>query len=128
MDRDISLPAFSVTREVGEFLPLKDALGPGPNLAPDDTLTLRAGELRLLEGRRAPVIHSAESHFPAGQAASRITIEAVTPCVDGGLLRSSALSATRFMLNATRTQKGTIQSLSQSCGGRQTRPFGVRSG
>ena len=85
MDRDISLPAFSVTREVGEFLPLKDALGPGPNLAPDDTLTLRAGELRLLEGRRAPVIHSAESHFPAGQAASRITIEAVTPCVDGGL-------------------------------------------
>ena len=29
MDRDISLPASSVSREVGEFLPLKDALRPG---------------------------------------------------------------------------------------------------
>jgi starch synthase (maltosyl-transferring) len=86
LDRDLSLPASSVSREVGEFLPLKDALRPGPNLAPDDILTLRAGELRVLEGRRAPVIRSSEAPAPAAEAVSapRLIIEAVAPCVDGG--------------------------------------------
>jgi starch synthase (maltosyl-transferring) len=86
MDRDVSLLASSVSREVGEFLPLKDALRPGPNLVPDDMLTLRAGELRILEGRRAAVIRSSEALVPAAEAVSapRLVIEAVTPCVDGG--------------------------------------------
>jgi len=87
MDRDLSLPASSVSREVGEFLPLKDALLPGPNLVPDDMLTLRAGELRILEGRRAAVIRrSSEALVPAEEAVSapRLVIEAVAPCVDGG--------------------------------------------
>ena len=38
MDRDISLPASSVSREVGEFLPLKDTLRSGPSLAPDENV------------------------------------------------------------------------------------------
>ena len=86
MDRDLSLPASSVSREVGEFLPLKDALRPGPNLVPDDMLTLRAGELRILEGHRGAVIRSSEALVPAKEAVSapRLVIEAVAPCVDGG--------------------------------------------
>ena len=86
MDRDVSVPASSVSREVGEFLPLKDVLRPGPNLAPDEMLTLRAGEVRILEGRRAAVIRSSEVHVPpdAAVSAPRIVIEGVTPCVDGG--------------------------------------------
>jgi starch synthase (maltosyl-transferring) len=86
MDRDLSLPASSVSRELGEFLPLKDALRPGPNLVADDMLTLRAGELRVLEGRRAAVIRSSESPAPAEEAVSapRLVIEAVSPCVNGG--------------------------------------------
>ena len=67
-------------------MPLKDVLRPGPNLAPDELLTLRAGEVRILEGRRATVIRSSEAHVPATDAVSapRIVIEGVTPCVDGG--------------------------------------------
>jgi starch synthase (maltosyl-transferring) len=85
-DRDLSLPASSVSREVGEFLPLKDALRPGPNLVPDEMLTLRAGELRILEGRRAAVIRAGEALVPAAEAVSapRLVIEEVAPCVDGG--------------------------------------------
>lgn len=86
MDRDLSLPASSVSREVGEFLPLKDALRPGPTLVPDDMLTLRAGELRILEGHRGAAIRSSEALVPAKEAVSapRLVIEAVEPCVDGG--------------------------------------------
>jgi starch synthase (maltosyl-transferring) len=86
MDRDVSVSASSVSREVGEFLPLKDVLRPGPNLEPDQLLTLRAGEVRVLEGRRATKIRSSEIHVPPDDAVSapRIVIEAVTPCVDGG--------------------------------------------
>ena len=86
MDRDLSLPASSVSREVGEFLPLKDALRPRPTLVPDDMLTLRAGELRILEGHRGAVIRSSETLVPAKEAVSapRLVIEAVAPCVDGG--------------------------------------------
>jgi starch synthase (maltosyl-transferring) len=85
MDRDLSLPASSVSREIGEFLPLKDALRSGPNLVPDDMLTLRAGELRILEGRRAAVIRSSEALVPAAEAVSapRLVIEAVAPSADG---------------------------------------------
>jgi starch synthase (maltosyl-transferring) len=86
MDGDVSVPASSVSREVGEFLPLKDVLRPGPNLAPDEVLTLQAGEVRILEGCRATIIRSSEGHVPPDDAVSapRIVIEAVTPCVDGG--------------------------------------------
>jgi starch synthase (maltosyl-transferring) len=86
LDRDVSVPASSVSREVGEFLPLKDVLRPRPNLAPDEMLTLRAGEIRILEGRRATNILSSEAHAPpdAAVSAPRIVIEGVTPCVDGG--------------------------------------------
>jgi starch synthase (maltosyl-transferring) len=86
MDRDVSLPASFVSREIGEFLPLKDMLRPGPNLAPDELLTLRAGEVRVLEGCRATIIRSSEARAPAADAvlAPRIVIEGVTPCVDGG--------------------------------------------
>jgi starch synthase (maltosyl-transferring) len=86
MDRDLSLPASSVSREIGEYLPLKDALRPGPNLAPDGVLTLRAGEARVFEGRRAAVIRrSNDPPVPPEEAAGapRLVIEAVTPCVDG---------------------------------------------
>jgi starch synthase (maltosyl-transferring) len=86
MDRDISLPASTVSREVGEFLPLKDALRPAPNLVPENILTVRAGDVRILEGRRAAVIRSSEAPVPADGAVSapRLVIEAVSPCVDGG--------------------------------------------
>ena len=86
MNRDLSLPASSVSREVGEFLPLKDALRPGPTLVPDDMLTLRAGELRILEGHRGAVIRPSEALVRAEEAVSapRLVIEAVEPCVDGG--------------------------------------------
>jgi starch synthase (maltosyl-transferring) len=85
-DRDVSVPASSVSREVGEFLPLKDVLRPGPNLAPDELLTLRPGEVRVLEGCRATIIRSSEVHVPPDNAVSepRLIIEAVTPSVDGG--------------------------------------------
>jgi starch synthase (maltosyl-transferring) len=86
MDRDLSLPASSVSREIGEYLPLKDALRPGPNLAPDGVLTLRAGEARVFEGRRAAIIRrSNDPPVPPEEAAGapRLVIEAVTPCVDG---------------------------------------------
>ncbi|HEY1886838.1 MAG TPA: alpha-1,4-glucan--maltose-1-phosphate maltosyltransferase [Roseiarcus sp.] len=82
IDRDISFAASSVSREIGEFLPLKDALRSGPSLAPDDTVTLRAGEVRILEGRRAAVIHSREP--PATETGPRLIIEAVAPCLDSG--------------------------------------------
>ncbi len=86
MDRDVSLPALSVSREIGEFLPLKDVLRPGPNLAPDEVLRLRAGEVRILEGCRATIIRSSEPHALPDNAISapRLIIEAVTPTVDGG--------------------------------------------
>jgi starch synthase (maltosyl-transferring) len=86
MDRDVSLPASSVSREVGEFLPLKDVLRSGPDLAPDELLTLRPGEVRVLEGCRATIIRSSEVHLPPDNAVSapRLIIEAVTPSVDGG--------------------------------------------
>jgi starch synthase (maltosyl-transferring) len=86
MDRDLSLPASSVSREIGEYLPLNDALRPGPNLAPDGVLTLRAGEARVFEGRRAAVIRrSNDPPVPPEEAAGapRLVIEAVTPYVDG---------------------------------------------
>ena len=86
MDRDLSLPAASVSREIGEYLPLKDALGPGPNISPDGVLTLQAGEARVFEGHRSAVIRrSKEPPVPPEAAASapRIVIEAVTPWVDG---------------------------------------------
>lgn len=86
MDRDLSLPASSVSREIGEYLPLKDALRPGPNLAPDGVLTLRAGEACVFEGRRAAIIRrSNDPPVPPEEAAGapRLVIEAVTPCVDG---------------------------------------------
>ena len=86
MDQDVSVRASSVSREVGEFLTLKNVLRVGPNLAPDEILTLRAGEVRILEGRRPRVIHSSELRVPPDEAVSapRIVIEGVTPCVDGG--------------------------------------------
>jgi starch synthase (maltosyl-transferring) len=83
-DHDISLAASSVSREVGEFLPLKDALRSSPRLLPDETVTLRAGEVRILEGRRASVIRSREPLSAFAGAGPRVIIEAVTPCVDGG--------------------------------------------
>ena len=86
MDRDLSLPAASVSREIGEYLPLKDAVREGPNLAPDGVLTLSAGETRVFEGRRAKVIlRPNEPRTPAEEAARapRLVIEAVTPCLDG---------------------------------------------
>jgi starch synthase (maltosyl-transferring) len=58
MDREMLVAASTVSREVGEFSPLKDALRPKPNLSPDEFLTLRAGEIRILNGRRATVIRS----------------------------------------------------------------------
>jgi starch synthase (maltosyl-transferring) len=86
MDRSVSVPASSVSREIGEFLPLKDLLRSGPNLAPNEMLTLREGEVRLLEGHRAATIRSSEVRVPptAAVSAPRIVIEAVTPCIDGG--------------------------------------------
>ena len=86
MDRDVPLTGSSVSREIGEFLPLKDVLRLEPNLAPDEALTLRAGEVRVLEGCRATIIRSSEAHVPVTDAISapRIVIEGVTPCVDGG--------------------------------------------
>jgi starch synthase (maltosyl-transferring) len=86
MDRDVSFPAASVSRELGEYLPLKDVLRPEPNLAPDGILTLRAGEARVLEGHRTAVIRrSNDPPVPPEEAASapRLVIESVTPCVDG---------------------------------------------
>ena len=84
MDRDLSLPAESVSREIGEYLPLKDALRAGPDLTPDGVLTLRALETRVFEGRRANVIRRPGA-APAEEAAHapRLVIEAVTPCLDG---------------------------------------------
>jgi starch synthase (maltosyl-transferring) len=86
MDRDVSVPVSGVTREVGEFLPLKDVLRPGANLAPDEMLTLRAGDIRILEGFRATNIRSTQVRVPPDEAVSapRIVIQEVSPCIDGG--------------------------------------------
>ena len=86
MDRELSLAAASVSREIGEYLPLKDALRPGPNLAPDGVLTLSAAETRVFEGHRADVIlRPNEPRASPDEAASapRLVIEAVTPRLDG---------------------------------------------
>jgi starch synthase (maltosyl-transferring) len=84
MDRDVSLAASSISRELGEFLPLKDALRSGPSLVPDGTVTLRAGEVRILDGRRAAVIRSRETRSSAAESGPRLVIEAVAPCLDSG--------------------------------------------
>jgi starch synthase (maltosyl-transferring) len=84
MDRDTSLAGSSISREVGEFLPLKDALRSGSSLVPDDTVTLRAGEVRILEGSRAAVIRSRQPFSPTAEAGPRLIIEAVAPCLDSG--------------------------------------------
>jgi starch synthase (maltosyl-transferring) len=86
MDRDISLPAASVSREIGEYLPLKEALRPGPNIFSDGVLTLQAGEARVFEGHRSAVISRSNDPPIAPEQAARaprLVIEAVTPCVGG---------------------------------------------
>ena len=119
MDRDVSFPASSVSREVGEFLPLKDVVRPGPNLAPDETLTLKAGEVRILEGRHAAVIRSSEVRAPPDDAVSapRIVIEGVTPCVDGGRHSVKRIVGDAVISNATLTARGTIRSRLRFVGG-----------
>ena len=131
MDRDLSLPASSVSREVGEFLPLKDALRPGPNLVPDDMLTLRAGEVRILEGHRAAVIRSSEALVPADGGC----IGASSRHRGGGAMRRRrppSGQADRRRRGSYRMRRlrrrGMIRSPSRSCGALQTRPFGARSG
>ena len=83
-DHSLSLPGASVSREIGEYLPLKDALRPGPSLAPDGILTLEAEEARVFDGHRAAVIRRSGGP-PAEEAASapRLVIEEVTPRVGG---------------------------------------------
>jgi starch synthase (maltosyl-transferring) len=86
MDRDLSLPAGPVSREIGDYLPLKDAVRPGSNLTPDGALTLRAGEVRVFEGRRAAVIRRSDDPPVSPEEAARaprLVVEAVTPRVEG---------------------------------------------
>jgi starch synthase (maltosyl-transferring) len=128
MDRDTSLAASSISREVGEFLPLKDALRSGHSLVPDDTVTLRAGEVRILEGSRAAVIRSRQPFSPAAEVGLRLVIEAVAPCLDGGRYAVKRLLATWLISNAMRMPKAMTRSRSSYCGARRTKPPGARSG
>src|SRR5579883_511659 len=88
IDHEVSVPAASVSREIGEFLPLRDALHVGPDLMPDDTITLRPAEVRILGGRRLATIQLSSSEPSpdpvSAVAAPRLVIEAVSPCVDSG--------------------------------------------
>jgi starch synthase (maltosyl-transferring) len=88
VDHDLTLPASSVSRELGEYLPLRDALRSEPNVEPDGVITLRPGEVRILDGRRASAIRLPLTEPPTQSeeavSAPRLVIESVTPCIDGG--------------------------------------------
>jgi starch synthase (maltosyl-transferring) len=89
LDRSASVPAAGLAAAFGEFLPFRDVLRSEPNLEPDSTVRLRPAEVRVLEGRRSRPILSTERDMalPTPEEAvraPRLTIEAMTPCVDGG--------------------------------------------
>jgi starch synthase (maltosyl-transferring) len=86
-DRDLAVRASSICCEVGEYLPLRDALRSEPNLTPDRAVALRPLEVLIFEGRRgAPIQPLDQSPIDPERAvaAPRLVIERVTPSVDGG--------------------------------------------
>ena len=88
LDRVAALSGGSLSPEVGRFLPFRDAVGSAPNLAADATASLPPAAVRVFDGRAAPAIEppldSLRFTVETAMAAPRLSIEAVTPSVDGG--------------------------------------------
>ncbi len=88
LDRAATLAAASLSVEAGRFLPFRDTVGSGPNFGAEASVTLRPGEVRVLEGSPArPILLPPDPVGLAPEAAvaaPRLAIEAVTPAVDGG--------------------------------------------
>ncbi|MDQ0472964.1 alpha-1,4-glucan--maltose-1-phosphate maltosyltransferase [Labrys wisconsinensis] len=86
LDRRAQWLAADLTTVFGAYLPLRDITGSAPEIAPDASVRLRPGEVRIFEGRRGrPVLVPAAADTAAEAVARpRLAIEAVTPSVDGG--------------------------------------------
>ena len=88
LDRAASQASASLSAEVGQYLPLRDTLGSGPNLGPESVVSLRPGEVRVLEGSAGRPIHLPDEQLPldtkTAVEAPRLAIEAITPTVDDG--------------------------------------------
>ena len=88
LDRVSTLAAGALSPEVGRFLPFRDAVGSGPNLGADASVSLAPAAVRVLDGRAGaaivPPLDSLRFTVETAMAAPRLAIEAITPSVDGG--------------------------------------------
>jgi starch synthase (maltosyl-transferring) len=79
----------ALSASLGRFLPLRAVSGAEATLHADSSISLAPGEVVVLEGKAGSPVRADDRGAMAAQSAAeapRLTIDAVTPCVDGGRL------------------------------------------